>query len=180
MKKFHTFYPRNFDSFWCGLFLFCIKVRTVKFFVTSSGERFHFWEFTVPVEGGNASKRLWKELMQMREIRVEKPHWGNLFKDGFLGPYFVTTVDIDDTGKLQYHTRPFNFVQVLENGNNTCQPYKTIQSYKPDKKRKFTNFHFMEAGFQNSLFSLSSGNRHLWNFSNFFEFFWIFFFWKFF
>ena len=55
--------------------------------------------------------------MQLREIRVEKPHWGNLFKDGFLGPYFVTTVNIDETKKLHYHTRPFNFVQVLENGN---------------------------------------------------------------
>jgi len=97
------------------------------------------FKFTVPVEGGNASKRLWKELMQMREIRVEKPHWGNLFKDGFLGPYFVTTVDIDDTGKLQYHTRPFNFVQVLENGNNTRMMISILRERDGSMKKTLSN-----------------------------------------
>lgn len=97
------------------------------------------FKFHIPEASFDSSRLLWEQLKRMRDLKIEKPHWNNLFKEGFRGPYFVTTVNIDEKEKLQYHTRPFTFVTLLENANNTRILISILRQKDGKKKQTLKN-----------------------------------------
>jgi len=89
----------------------------------------------------DGSRMLWKQLCIQRKWDIQIPHWGNLTHNkGKSVVYFVTTLS-QQCGEddVPYWTRPFAFVQVVQNSNDSRMIMSILRHKDGSKKQTMLN-----------------------------------------
>lgn len=85
------------------------------------------------------SRVLWKQLCAQRMWDIQTPHWGNLFNNKRVVYFATTLLPQCAEGDIPYWTRPFAFVQVVQNGNDSRMIMSILRRKDGSKKRTILN-----------------------------------------